>query len=257
MKVSTSILSSDDRINCVQKLNRTNTSYIHIDVMDGKFVSDKQFLNVKEVRSLDWVAKYPLDVHLMVKNPIEYIGNLSNLDIAFITVHVEIGKNINKIVNMIHKMGYKAGLAINPNNDIKCLEKYLGDIDVVLVMSVEPGKGGQKFIESTVDRIKRLKELIGDRNVLIEVDGGINNETVSLVKDADIVVSGSYVVKNDNYYKAIESLIHNKEDKKNTIKKSKKSEKNSSVDNVKKIIGNFFGVFLFVMLVYFVVLILM
>lgn len=210
MKVSTSILSSNDRIHCVEMLNHTHTSYIHVDVMDGMFVPDKQFYYIGEIKAINTISKYPIDVHLMVEEPIEYINQFHDMNIEYVTIHVEIGKGIKKIIRLIHDMGYKVGLAIKPNTDIKMLEKYLDDIDLILVMSVEPGKGGQEFIHSSVDKIKSIKKLIGDRNILIEVDGGINDKTISLVQNVDIVVSGSYIVKAHNYYQRIESLLRKK-----------------------------------------------
>ena len=209
MKISTSILSCDDRIKSVEKLNRTNTSYIHIDVMDGKFVLDKQFYSISEIKSINTISKYPLDVHLMVEDPIFYINQFQNMNIAYVTFHVEIGKkrDNDKIIKQIHRLGYKVGLAIKPNTDVSVLEEYLDDIDMILVMSVEPGRGGQEFIHSTVDKLKKVKEIIGDRSILVEVDGGINDKTIEMVKDVDIAVVGSYIVKSDTYYMAIEKLL--------------------------------------------------
>ena len=207
MKLSTSILSSENRIESVLKLNKTNTDYIHVDVMDGKFVEDIQFETYEKVHSIHLVSYKSLDIHLMVKSPLGYIEQLSNMNIEFITFHVEINGDKKGVIQSIHDRGYKVGLAIKPGTDIKVLEKYLDDIDMILVMSVEPGKGGQAFLEGTVDRIKMVKELIGSRNILIEVDGGINDKTIDMVRDVDIVVSGSYIVKSDNYYDAIESLL--------------------------------------------------
>ena len=221
MKVSTSILSCDDRVKAVLELNRTNTSYIHVDVMDGKFVEDVQFDTFEKIHSVNLVSNKPLDIHLMVENPLEYIEQLSNMNIEFVTFHVEVNKNIGKIIKSIHDKGYKVGLAIKPNTDVKVLEKYLDNIDMILVMSVEPGRGGQKFINSSVDKINEVRELIGSRNILIEVDGGINDETIDNVRDVDIVVSGSYIVKSDNYYQAIESLFVKNKDEIND-KKNKK-----------------------------------
>jgi len=206
MKISTSILNSNKRVESVIKLNRTNTSYIHIDVMDGNFVSDKQF-TIKEIKAINFVTKYPMDVHLMVNDPIKYIKELKDLNISYITFHLEIKKDKNKIISMIKDMGYKVGVSIKPDTDVEELIPYLDDIDMVLLMSVEPGRGGQSFIEETVDKIKDLKNLIGERNILIEVDGGINGETISQLVDVDIAVVGSYIIKSDNYYKKIEDLL--------------------------------------------------
>ena len=252
MKVSTSILSAEDRVNAVTKLNRTNTSYIHIDVMDGKFVQNNQFNKINEVNSINMVSKYPMDIHLMVSNPYEYVIQYKNMNVEFITFHVEVNGDKEKIINEIKKMGYKVGMAIKPNTDISKLKKYLDKIDMILVMSVEPGKGGQEFIHSTVDKINSIKELIGDRNILLEVDGGINDKTISLVQMVDIVVSGSYVVKSDNYYKAIESLISFK----GSVDKTKEKKENFSVDSVNKKQGSFSESLLLLVLIYFIILLL-
>ena len=197
MKISASILDCKDKINSVLELNRTNINYIHIDVMDGKFVPNTSFEDMGVIRGINMVTKYKMDVHLMVDNPLEYI-----------TIHLEIGKNIEYLITKIKELGYKVGLSIKPNTSVIDLKPYLNDIDMVLLMSVEPGMGGQSFIENTTTKIKELKELIKETNkdIIIEVDGGINNETISKIKDIDIAVVGSYITKSDNYYKQIEEL---------------------------------------------------
>ena len=209
MKISTSILSSNNRIESVKKLNRTNTSYIHIDVMDGKFVEDTQFSKVNEINAINIMSNNKLDVHLMVENPKYYLRKLKDMNIEFVTVHLEIEKELNSIIKTIKGKGYKAGLAVKPETDIKELEPYLPNIDLVLIMSVEPGKGGQKFISSTTKKIKELRKIINDNNydILIEVDGGINEESIEKIEDADIAVAGSYIINSNNYYKAIEKLL--------------------------------------------------
>lgn len=229
MKIAASILDCKDRINGVLELNRTNISYIHIDVMDGKFVPSIQFDNMGEIRGINLVTKYPMDVHLMMDNPISYIKELGNMNIEFITIHLEIDKDVKEIFKSIRDLGYKVGLSIKPNTNIKDIEPYLDDIDMVLVMSVEPGLGGQSFIEGTVERIKELKELIGNRNILIEVDGGINNETITKIKDVDIAVVGSYISKSDNYYKSVEELLNSS----NIIREEIKEE-SLDINKIKK-----------------------
>ena len=211
MKIAASILDCKDRVNGVLELNKTNISYIHIDVMDGKFVSNVEFDNIDEIKGINTVTKYPMDVHLMVDNPLDYINQLGNMNIEFITIHLEIDKDKKDIFKNIRELGYKVGLSIKPNTSIKEIESYLDDIDMVLVMSVEPGLGGQSFINSTVDRIKELKELIGNRNILIEVDGGINNETIVKLDGVDIAVVGSYITKSDNYNNRVEELLNLKD----------------------------------------------
>ena len=207
MKIAASILDCKDRINGVIDLNRTNISYVHIDVMDGKFVPSVQFDNIGQIKGVNLVTKYPMDVHLMMDNPDDYIEELSNMNIEFITIHLEIDKDKKEIFKCIRDLGYKVGLSIKPNTSVEEIAPYLDDIDMVLVMSVEPGLGGQKFIEGTVDRIKELKELIGERNILIEVDGGINKENISKLDNVDIAVVGSYITKSDNYKKSVDELL--------------------------------------------------
>ena len=209
MQISTSILNSLNREESIKKLNYTKTNYIHIDVMDGLFVSDKQF-TINEIKTLSNISMKKLDIHLMVENPINYVKELSNMKIEYITFHIEVDNNINNIISTIKEKDYKVGLAIKPNTDINLLKPYLDKIDLILVMSVEPGKGGQPFLETTPPRINKIKELIQDKEILIEVDGGITEKTIGKVPNADIVVSGSYIVKSDNYNEKINILLQQK-----------------------------------------------
>ena len=201
MKISTSILNAENRIECLKKLNNTDTDYIHIDVMDGKFVSDTQFNNIKEINAINIISKYKLDIHLMVENPIEYIEQFNNMNIEYITFHVEVKKNINEIISKIKEKGYKIGLSIKPNTNIKELIPYLKNIDLILVMSVEPGKGGQEFLPNTIERINKIKELITKNNndIQIEVDGGINDKNIYQLGNIDIAVVGSYIIKSNDF----------------------------------------------------------
>ena len=211
MMISTSILNAKDRIDSVLKLNRTNTSYIHIDVMDGKFVDDIQF-KINEINAVNMVTKYPMDVHLMVNDPIKYILELKDMNIEYITFHLEIRRSKEKIISKIKEAGYKVGISIKPDTDISKLEPYLKDIDMILVMSVEPGRGGQEFIENTVDRVNKIKKMIDDNDydIKIEVDGGINDKTISKLENIDIAVVGSYIINSDNYYMSINRLLKSK-----------------------------------------------
>lgn len=207
MKLSVSILNSKDRKEMIDKLNNANISYIHMDVMDGKFVSQNT-LSYQELRELSSFSNKKLDVHLMMDNPEEYINNIKDLNnIENITIHLEIDKDIKKILSMIKSLGIKRGISIKPNTDINKLLPYLNDIDLILVMTVEPGLGGQPFIETSTTRLKEIKKLIKDKDILIEVDGGINSNTINLVKDADIVVVGSYITCSDNPISKINSLL--------------------------------------------------
>ena len=209
MQISTSILNSLNREESIKKLNYTKTNYIHIDVMDGLFVSDKQF-TINEIKTLNNISMKKLDIHLMVENPNNYIKELSNMKIEYITFHIEVDNNINNIISTIKEKDYKVGLAIKPNTDINLLKPYLDKIDLILVMSVEPGKGGQPFLETTPPRINKIKELIQGKDILIEVDGGITEKTIEKVPNADIVVSGSYIVKSYNYNEKINILLQQK-----------------------------------------------
>lgn len=209
MKISTSILDCDNRIDAVLKLSHTNTSYIHIDAMDGNFVPATHFMDINEIKNISRVSDKLLDVHLMMDNPITYIEQLSDVNIEFITIHLEINQNKKVIFSKIKEKGYKVGLSIKPSTDVKEVIPYLDDIDMVLIMSVEPGLGGQKFMNATIQRIDELKELIYNSNqdILIEVDGGINNEIITKLENVDIAVVGSYIVKSDNYNEKINTLL--------------------------------------------------
>ena len=204
IKIATSILSSKDRKECIEKLNITNTEYIHIDVMDNIFVPNYQ-LPIEEVNELGKYSDKPFDVHLMVEDPESFIKNITIDNVQSITIHLEIDKDIFNLINLIKKYDYQVGMAIKPNTDINKIDKYINLIDKVIVMSVEPGFGGQKFIDSSVDRVKSIRNKRKD--VTIEVDGGINNETIKKINNyADIAVVGSYITNNSDFQEAINNL---------------------------------------------------
>ena len=199
MKVSVSILSNSIKpVDIVKKLDNTKADYIHIDIMDGKFVENKTW-TVSEIKKITSCSKLPLDVHLMVENPSKYIEEFALLNTNYIAFNYEAVKDIDKMINEIKKYGLKVGIAIKPETSEELLFPYLSKIDEVLVMSVHPGKSGQSFIESTPDKIERLKEEILRQNVktIISVDGGINDETGELCvqKGVDTLVSASYIHK--------------------------------------------------------------
>lgn len=205
MKVSVSILKEYDRlINAVKKVNESNADYLHIDVMDGKFVDNKKF-PIEVVKDIKSICKKQMDIHLMVDN-IDTVLDYSKLEPYFLTFHVEIIKD-NSIIKLLKEKGIKVGLAINPETDIELLMPYVNDIDLVLFMSVKPGKGGQDFKKEVLDKIKSFKERVNN-NIIISIDGGINNNTIDLVKEAgcDMVVSGSYITNSDNYDLMINNL---------------------------------------------------
>ncbi len=211
MKISTSILNAENRLECIKKLNNSTTNYIHIDVMDGKFVEDTQINTIEKITTLANTSDKQLDIHLMVENPLEYIQKLDNKNIKYIIFHLEIQEDIEMLIQEIKAKGYLPGIAINPETNIEKLIPYLNQIDLILIMSVKPGRGGQKFIPTTVDKIAKLKKIIQENklNILIEVDGGINDQTIKDVKNIDIAVAGSYIIKSPDYNKAIKKLLNN------------------------------------------------
>ena len=207
MKLSVSILNAKDKEKTIKELNKTDISYFHIDVMDSIFVSQYSF-SYQEVIELSSLSEKKLDVHLMHNNPLSYIEKIKDLkNIEYITIHLEIDKDIKYILNKIKDYGYKRGLSIKPNTNIDKIKPYLDDIDLILVMTVEPGYGGQPFLEDSPNRIKEIKRLIKDRDILLEVDGGINNKTLNLVKEADIAVVGSYITTSDDPISRINNLL--------------------------------------------------
>lgn len=197
-EVSTSFLKEGSYSNYIEMLNNSNTDYIHFDVMDGKFVENKN-LSIKELEKYLKMSKKKNDVHLMVKNPKEYIKTLSIYNISYLTIHKEI-ENYKEMIKLIKSYGIKPGLAINPETDIEDVFEDLKNVSLVLLMSVHPGKSGQEFIEETTNKISVLKEEIIKKNlnVKISIDGGIKEEVLEKIKDVDIVVSASYILNDLN-----------------------------------------------------------
>lgn len=208
MKVAVSFLKSKyDTSKTIELINNTDADYIHVDIMDGKFVENTT-LQYKDLKDILKTSKTKLDVHLMVENPIDYILDYKNLNPKYITIHREISKNIDNLIDLIHSYKIGAGISINPNTDVSKIEKYLGKVDNVLIMSVEPGKGGQKFNESILPKIYELIKLREKNNYkyVISIDGGINDTTISKVKDVDFIISGSYICMSENYQDNINKL---------------------------------------------------
>lgn len=206
MKVSVSILSIKKENNLkelVKKIESNNPDFIHIDVMDGEFVEDTSFTYNETKDILD---DYNYDVHLMVKDPIKYINDYVNINPKYITFHIEIGNTL-EYIDYIKNKNIKVGIAINPNTDLNMLYPYLDKVDLVLLMGVEPGRGGQEFIMNTVNKIDKLYSYrkLNNLNYLISIDGGVSDKTISLLQKCDIVVSGSYVTNNE-YNEAINTL---------------------------------------------------
>lgn len=206
MKLSVSILSTDNKKDYVKKLNNTKADYIHIDVMDGLFVPDTKF-SIEEIKEINNVSNKKLDIHLMVEDPIIYIEKLHNMNINNITIHIEIDKDIDNLIDKIHSLGYQARLAISPNTNVELLYPYLNKIEGILIMSVNPGKGGQEFMPNTLSRAGYIKKI--NNNLSLEIDGGVNNTNVDLIKDSgiDTIVVGSYITKSDDYLNRINNLI--------------------------------------------------
>lgn len=203
MKVAVSFIKSlYDEKKTIELIDSTSADYIHVDIMDGEFVSTKNY-DFSDIKAFMEGINKLLDVHLMVRHPLDYIKDYASLNTKQIIFHAEADDDIYETINEIHSYGIKAGLAINPDTPVKQIEKYLDLVDTVLVMSVYPGKGGQKFIPESSDKIKELNNY---SDFLIEVDGGVNKDTIDLTIGADMVVSGSYVCESQDYEKAIESL---------------------------------------------------
>lgn len=202
MKISASFLSIKNNLKeNIDLLTKCDIDYLHLDIMDGIFVKNKTW-DISEIKNLINYNK-PLDVHLMVSDVYKYVDEYKDLNPEFITFHYEVDLDIMDIINYIKKYNIKVGLSIKPKTKVDEITPYLPYLDLILVMSVEPGEGGQKFIIDSVDKIKKLKELKG--NYLIEVDGGINDGTINLVKDVDIAVVGSYITSG-NYEEKIKSI---------------------------------------------------
>ena len=209
VKVSTSILSiKDNIIEEVKKINNTNTDFIHYDIMDGKFVSNKSF-SFDDIKKINNFITKPLDIHLMVEEPLKYIEFYKDLNPEYITIHYEIDNYINYI-NVIKSYNIKAGISIKPKTLVEDIFPLLNNLDLVLVMSVEPGMGGQEFIEDSLTKIRKLKQYIEDNNLktIIEVDGGINDISAKecIKQGADILVCGSYITNSDNYQEKINKI---------------------------------------------------
>ncbi|MCM1371211.1 MAG: ribulose-phosphate 3-epimerase [Clostridium sp.] len=202
--LSVSILGVEDIKNKIKILDNLDVDYIHLDIMDGIFVNNKTW-NINDIMPVLQNIKKPLDVHLMVKDVKKYIDDFKVLNPKFITFHLEVENDIKSLISYVKSLSIGVGIAINPSTSVDLLLPYLPFIDLVLVMSVEPGLGGQKFIETTIDKVNNLCEFKKKYNFLIEVDGGINNINIRKL-NSDINVVGSYITKSDNYLEQINNL---------------------------------------------------
>ena len=193
----------------IAKVEKAGADLIHLDVMDGHFVPNITFGPglVKAVRK---ATKLPLDVHLMIENPERYITEFAKAGADIITVHYETCNHLHRIINSIKELGIKAGVSLNPHTPPFLIDEVLGETDLILIMSVNPGFGGQSFITKSLTKIKAVRNMIDESKYecLIEVDGGINDITGQLCREAgvDILVDGSYIFGVDNYGEAIQSL---------------------------------------------------
>jgi ribulose-phosphate 3-epimerase len=201
--VAPSILSADfnNLGKDIDLINNSEADYIHFDVMDGVFVPNISF-GIPVIQHVKKIAHKPLDVHLMIVNPDHFIEPFVKAGASIITVHYEACPHLHRTIQFIKSFGIKASVCLNPHTPVTVLEDILHDLDMVLLMSVNPGFGGQKFIENTYKKVRELRKMIDDRDIecLIEVDGGVNYETGKKLFEAgaNVLVAGSFVFKSDD-----------------------------------------------------------
>ncbi len=209
--ISPSVLSCDfaNIQRDVEMINNSQADWFHIDVMDGVFVPNISF-GFPVISAIKKHAKKPLDVHLMIENPDQYLEEFKNVGADLLTVHYEACTHLHRTISEIKKLGMKAGVALNPHTPVHLLEEIITDLDLVLIMSVNPGFGGQKFIESAVQKVRTLRTMIDQKGLktIIEVDGGVNLETgEKLVQaGANALVAGSFVFNHSNPTNCIADL---------------------------------------------------
>ncbi len=196
--VAPSVLASDfaNLQKEIEMVNESQADYIHVDIMDGVFVPNISF-GLPVTEAIHKHAKKPLDVHLMIVNPDQYISAFKNAGASIISVHLEACNHLHRTLQAIKELGCKAGVAINPHTSVDLLKDVIREVDMVCIMSVNPGFGGQKFIEQTYTKVRRLKEIIleAGANTKIEIDGGVNLQNAPKLIDAgaDVLVAGSFV----------------------------------------------------------------
>ncbi len=209
--IAPSILAADfaNLQAAVEMLNQSKADYIHVDIMDGLFVPNISF-GLPVTEAINKHAEKPLDVHLMIQNPDQYLESFRNAGADTLTVHIEACPHLHRTIQAIHKLGAKAGVALNPHTSVDLLEDIIADVDLVCVMSVNPGFGGQKFIENTYQKVRKLKNLITQKGskAMIEIDGGVNlqNAPKLIESGADVLVAGSFVFNSENPQETIGRL---------------------------------------------------
>jgi len=193
----------------VEMINNSDADWFHLDVMDGVFVPNISF-GMPIIKSIAAHASKTLDAHLMIVDPDRYIKTFAKLGVDYLTVHYEACTHLHRTLQAIKAEGMKAGVALNPHTNINLLEDTIADIDLVCIMSVNPGFGGQSFIENTYSKVEKLKELITKKNAstIIEIDGGVTNKNAKQLIDsgADVLVAGSYVFRSENPTQTIQGL---------------------------------------------------
>ena len=211
IKIAPSLLSANfgDLKNDIEKINNSKADYLHIDVMDGVFVPNISF-GFPVLEFVNKLSTKPLDVHLMITNPIKFVDEVKAIGADLMNIHYEASTHLHRDIQVIKSKGMRAAITLNPATPVSLLEDIICDVDMILLMSVNPGFGGQKFIANSIEKCERLKELILKKGsqAMIEIDGGINKETALLMKNAgaDILVAGSYVFNSEDPIITIEDL---------------------------------------------------
>lgn len=207
MKIAVSYLGVKNKNDFIKEMDKTDVDFIHVDVMDGKYVK-KKVNAYNDVLTLSKLTKKRLDVHFMVNKPSKYIDNFANLNVSFMSFHLDTKDNLNELIKRAKMYGIKVGLVLNPKDNIEEVFPYLEQIDLIMIMTVEPGLPGQALINDVIPKIFALKREIKKRDlaVLISADGGINLENNYLLKGCDILVCGSCISKSSDYQDTITKL---------------------------------------------------